>query len=66
MAGSSSKLFYVYFLLLGAQNSSSLLSKLRLPAPSAAAGKPHTDVPTKAIAADDGDNIQSSLLAGMV
>jgi len=39
-------------------------SKLQLPAPSATT-KPHTDVPRKTTAHDDGDSKPNSLLAGM-
>ena len=46
------------------ENKSTLQSKLRLPAPSVAADKPHTAVSTKTTSVDDGGNMRSSLLAG--
>ena len=52
--------------LSDSENTSTLQTKLQLPAPTAVVGKPRTDVPTKTMAVDDGDNVHSSLLAGML
>ena len=52
--------------LLDPENNSTLPKKLRLPAPASAVSK-HTAEPTTSTAVDgDGDNTQSSLLAGML
>jgi len=47
------------------ENQVAFQSKLRLPAPSAAVGEPHSDLPAKSAAVDDGDNTSSSILASM-
>jgi len=45
---------------------SAFQNKLKLPAPSVAVSKAHTDTSAKSTADDDAGNMHSSLLAGML